>query len=167
MRGALNPCKFVLSALVLVATIAAPPVGAEIYKWVDNEGRVHFGDKAGSNAAQTVDVQPAKRAGSGTASTVSEEERRARTERLLNEYAAERADRAETKQKAANELAERRERCKRARDRKIELENSGYLYERDAAGNKVILPDSELRAEKMEVEKAILAVCKGISVPVR
>lgn len=39
-------------ALVLAAALAAAPASAQIYKWTDARGQVHFGDQPPSNATQ-------------------------------------------------------------------------------------------------------------------
>ncbi len=43
--------------LVCALTICfAPPVSAEIYRWVDSAGRVHFGDQAPSDASRVQQI---------------------------------------------------------------------------------------------------------------
>ncbi len=55
--------KPLYTTLLLVVTLHAPGAAAQIYKWVDENGNVHFGDKprdAGkASAAQEVEVKEA------------------------------------------------------------------------------------------------------------
>ncbi|HET8708187.1 MAG TPA: DUF4124 domain-containing protein [Pseudomonadales bacterium] len=52
----------VLSALVLLAGLSfAGGVGAEVYKWVDADGTVHFSDSAGSSKAEKIEVKQPER----------------------------------------------------------------------------------------------------------
>ena len=47
--------------LLVALTLATQGVSAEIYKWVDKDGKVHFGDQppdADAKAAQSVEVHP-------------------------------------------------------------------------------------------------------------
>lgn len=43
--------------LILAALALSPSAFAEIYKWTDANGNVHFSDRANSNA-KTVDIKP-------------------------------------------------------------------------------------------------------------
>ena len=55
----LEPIGLTLLALVLLPSILTPSHGnAEIYKWTDENGRVHFGDKPAENvSAESVTVE--------------------------------------------------------------------------------------------------------------
>ena len=47
------------SLVVFFLLLASAPLGAEIHKWVDEHGNVHFGDRPPADAATTaVDVRP-------------------------------------------------------------------------------------------------------------
>jgi len=49
----------VLNALALLAGLSfAGTITAEVYKWVDADGTVHFSDQAGSSKAEKVEVKP-------------------------------------------------------------------------------------------------------------
>jgi hypothetical protein len=45
---------FLISLIILSNATLLP---AQVYKWVDNEGKTHYGDKPQSNAAETVHIK--------------------------------------------------------------------------------------------------------------
>lgn len=134
-----------------------------IYKWIDGHGQVHFGDRPqGINAAPvTVDRGPPSTTDNDAAS------RSARTARLLDEYATERAEQAEFDAKAQAELAEHRKQCAQVRARLADIDNSHYLYTRDADGTKHVLSNAEHAAARTAVLKEIAQVCRGAALPPR
>ncbi|MGH8598833.1 MAG: DUF4124 domain-containing protein [Gammaproteobacteria bacterium] len=137
-------------------------VATEVYQWRDAEGRVHFGDRPPNKTARPMTL----RTGPAPATPMeSAEARRARTQRLLNEYATERSERVAEREKSAAALDERRRACVDARGHVAELEASGYLYTRDAAGEKQILPEVELRLERERARARVKQVCRGDAIP--
>ena len=149
-----------LGRLLGLSLLASASSAAEIYKWTDRSGYVHFGDKPGGAATQTVPLRPLPNP-VGKSAAESTSARRERTSRLLNEYAQDRAERVEERTRAATALAERRRNCAHARHRLQELEHTAYIYDRDATGNKIILPDSEFRKEKNTAREQVTTACRG------
>ncbi|MBM4228071.1 MAG: DUF4124 domain-containing protein [Gammaproteobacteria bacterium] len=143
---------------ILLVSGALPPgpKAAEIYRWVDEAGDVHFGDRPQTPSAQKVEVRQG-----GADDTAAREVRRLeRTQRLLDEYAMEREERELTRAEAENEKVRRREQCDAASREQVELEYSAYLYTRDKDGNKIILPDSELEQRRKDVAARVAEFCK-------
>lgn len=60
MRGSARKRSLALSALTLAASLAFLPTAAQgkIYKWVDENGTVHFSDKPISAEAKAVKIKP-------------------------------------------------------------------------------------------------------------
>jgi len=147
-------------ALLLTATAA---MAVEVYRWTDAAGRVHFGDKPSGVAAETITVEPSPGPTAERTPADMEAARRERTQRLLNEYATERGEREEEKAQKAAALAKQKSRCANARREKADLDNSAYLYTRDEAGNKQVLPDVELRKERARLDTKVLELCRGMA----
>ena len=42
---------------ILSSTIIAAPVNAQVYKWVDENGQVHYGEKPGNSQAEQVQIR--------------------------------------------------------------------------------------------------------------
>lgn len=143
--------------IVLMSVARLPgPQAAEVYRWVDDGGDVHFSDRPHRPDAQKVEVRQG-----GPEDAASAEVRRVeRTKRLLDEYAMEREEREQARAQAENDKARRREQCDAASREQVELEYSAYLYTRDKDGNKVILPDSELAQRRKEAGARVAEFCK-------
>lgn len=135
--------------------LASPPVWAgDIYRWVDEHGKVQFGDRppAGGNAQEI-------RVHDNAGTRVPDESRQARTERLLKEFETERAERAEQEAAAEREAAQRAAACEEARNRYFEYQNAGYLYEWDEHGEKRVLSDAQHRKARAEASADVDKWC--------
>ncbi len=117
-----------LTVLVLaLAGVAAP---AEVYKWVDSAGRVHFGDRPppgnhkalGSPAATTTDPHLA--------------ERRRKQRRLLEAMQQEQDEKRAAEERAERQQTSRHRECARARHQLEMVDRHGRVYELDAAGER-------------------------------
>ena len=132
----------------------------EVYRWTDAAGQVHYGDKPSGAAAETIQLKSSPTTSAGPE---AEAARRERTQRLLNEYAIERDEREAARAEEAAALAKRKRRCAKARQDKADVDNSAYLYTRDEAGNKQILPDVELRKERVRLAAEVAEHCRGMA----
>ena len=156
MGAGISLPRLTLWAILVSGALRPGPEAAEVYRWVDKEGGVHFSDRPLRSDAEKVEVRQG-----GPEDAASEEARRLeRTQRLLDEYAMEREERELTRTQAENEKTRRREQCDAASREQVELEYSAYLYTRDKDGNKVILPDSELAQRRRDVAGRVAEFCK-------
>ena len=100
----------VVKSIVFVLALGSSPAwGAGIYKWVDENGKIHFGDRppAATGGSQAVKVKPVPE-GSGTRAP-SGSERSKLQRRLLDVFARERAEKklaAAEEKKRQQELAQ-------------------------------------------------------------
>lgn len=147
-RVPLLPCVALACAL---SWAHAPSFAAEVYKWTDADGEVHFGDHPPSAGAEQITV----RSGGGTADPGRQE----RTRRLLEEFETERAEQAEQDAALARTEAQRDAACADARNRHFEYQNSGYLYEWTADGEKRVLSDAEHRRARADARAAVDKWC--------
>ncbi|TDX96882.1 DUF4124 domain-containing protein [Thiohalophilus thiocyanatoxydans] len=129
------------TALMLVLMLLAP-AGAEIFKWTDDQGRVHYGDRPPDEDARSVDVDPGTSTGSPAP---SDAERREKTRRLLRAYDEERRIKQQQVQQHQAREAERKQRCVRARDRLKQYRHAGALYDLDEQGNRQFLEHDQRR----------------------
>ncbi len=132
-RRQLNPLKLCLSIFIFcVASLS----NAGVYKWVDEHGQVHFGDRPATDTkAEKVDVSPA------TSGSISSE-RKAKRDRLLKVFEEDRNDKKQEQKSFSQKKAERKARCEKARADLNEYQNAGYLYQMDEQGEQVILDDT-------------------------
>lgn len=144
--------------LVLSALCLAMSAQAEIYKWVDADGQVHYSERAPEGQAEELNIKSAP--ASSTEPARTPQQRMEQQEKLLRSFAAERE--IKEKQKAKQEKAEqeRKKRCLQAQDTLFDYKNAGYLYERDATGKRRILSEEEKRQEEEKARKQVKRWCE-------
>lgn len=124
--------------IVVLLVVGTPVWAAGVYKWVDEQGRVHYGDKPQGGQAESVDVK--SEPGTSSAPAVDLDQTR---QRLLQAYEEERLEREQKRAEAAKEAERRKQNCARAKDELRNLETASYLYDFDEKGERVILNDAE------------------------
>ena len=125
-------------AWLLVVACGLGPCGeaAEVFKWTDADGKVHFGDRPPAQGASSVNVRTAP----GIAGAA---ERHGRTRALLESYERE-AEAAAKTARAQDEQDARRERaCKAAAYERQRLEHAGRIYTWDDNGERRFLEGAE------------------------
>lgn len=139
---------------LLVLSAFATFAGAEsVYKWVDSEGKTHYGDKRPSSGTdrQQIELKKAPAANSSIAS------RNSRTQRLLQSFRQEREEKKAERNAAAEKKKERKALCAEAVKTQKIYKNSSYLYDHDDEGERVILTDEqqaqEMARAQAEVDK--------------
>ena len=144
--------------LTLMVCLSTSASGAGIYKWVDKNGKTHFGDRPPVHAAQSQEVK-IRDIPQADRQVPSDAERRARQNLLLESFERQRAE----KKQAAAEEKERRQKlarqCVRARHNLQQMQSSSYLYDLDDSGQKVIRSDKDREQTTRELEQAIAKNC--------
>lgn len=114
---------------------------AEIYKWTDEDGRVHFSDKPVNKSATEVQLRQQNISTSPSvkqheAETMTDVQRRANQSRFGDSLKAERIKREQAKAKEQKEKKRREQNCRYAkRDLKAAKEVSS-VFNYDEQGNK-------------------------------
>ncbi|TGN38437.1 DUF4124 domain-containing protein [Marinobacter confluentis] len=135
----------ILALAVCIMVIPASASAQSVYKWTDENGIVHFGDRAPSGTeSESVSIRTGKRAGSGDSDSASPQQR----VQQMDEQAAQSAEReqlsaaeeARQKQRAAN--------CQTARSN-LSLIRSGSRIRVEENGEERYLTEEE-KAEKRE-----------------
>ena len=143
-----------LAALALLCGAAGAADGpGEIFRWEDEHGRVHYGDRPPDRHARRLDVDtdPPEDRHLG--------ERRERRERLLEALAAARREREAAEQRAREARRERERRCAEARERLRSYATAGYLYEEDAQGRRRVLTAAEHDRARAEAQALVEKWC--------
>lgn len=130
---------------------------AGVYKWRDEQGRVHYGDRSPGDSARELKIRPP----SPSAQVPNEAQRRERTRRLLDVFAEERREKQEQAERERQSKAQAEAYCARARDRLRNLERSSYVYELDRNGERVVLPEARRDQALDEARAAIKRWCRG------
>jgi hypothetical protein len=145
-------------AILVVAMFASAALGAaaQIYKWTDKDGKVHYGEKPPEDAktAREVDTKAAGRSSAAPESSQTWKQKEADFQRRKME----REQKDGTEQDRARMAENRRRLCENARG-ELEFISSGVIYENNAKGERVYLDEAQ-RAQRMEaVKKKIAANC--------
>ena len=139
-----SQCQAVLAPLLaLILTLAAASAVAtgEVYKWLDADGKVHYGDRPPTTGADShnLSLPPAPAPEAGQA------QRNLKQRRLLEAFEAERNQRDRLAAEAAATKRERARDCENARRELTRFERANIVYRNDASGARVYMSDEERR----------------------
>ncbi len=143
--------QIVCAALVLIT--GQNVLANDIYKTVDEQGRVVYSDHAVSPSSQKISVQ-------ASAPNLEEAARIAKEQAIAGadtmQEARQRA--SERKKKAAEETAQK-QRCDAARNYHAVFAAGGRIYKADEHGNRVYYSDHEIDAERAAAKAAMDSAC--------
>ncbi len=139
------------SLLFMGILLLALPVTAEIYKWVDDEGNVHFGDKPQSKAnAETVKIDK----------FTPDQSYRTRMESIKQNVESQREESMDSKVEQQKVASENARRCQQAKRRLTPLREKIRLFRYDDAGERKYVSDSERTSEIKQLEAIVKRTCK-------
>lgn len=144
-------------ALALGACLLAAAAQAQVYKWVDEKGRTHYGEKPPEGAKASEVARPTPPSDPAKARAPDDWRRKAR-EAKRDKVQREQAD-EHARQREASLRAQRERRCRDARIALDRLENVHNLYKYDERGERVYLGDAEREPEKARVRGEIREHC--------
>jgi hypothetical protein len=147
-----------VGALLALAAAAAAASDAEVYKWIDDNGVVHYSDVPDNSQA----VETGIRFGRTNTTRVREEQLR-EWEQMAQEQQQEETAREE-QQVAARRQAEDRsiqtDRCEKAREQAKRYSTAHRLYEPLPNGDRRYLSDEETTAARQAAESQVDEWCK-------
>jgi hypothetical protein len=145
---------------VLLFIMLAPlSLYAGVYKWVDDNGKVHYGDQPQSSQPSiemNIDVTSPAPVGSGEDQLTREEKR----ERLLQSMEEDRLEKHEQREKQKALRAQNRQKCNRYRDRMRHYQRANALYRLDKDGKRVYVSDSDRAKSTKKLQAQIDRYCK-------
>lgn len=148
--------KATLFALALAAL--ALPALPQVFKWVDEKGRTHYGEKPPEGAKATeMGAAPASPGGS-TAPAAQPDWKQKELESKRQRIERERKETTEGA-RAERREAERKSRCTDARRRLTMLDEQIRLYDRNDKGEKVYLDDKDRPAAIADAKRAVAENC--------
>lgn len=140
---------------LVITVFLALPAQAEIYKWLDEKGNVHYGDKPVANSEQIVIPEQ-----TNVQSRPGKEEREERRKRLLEAFAEDRADKKEQQAKQQKQKQKLNRQCVIARDKLKTYQKSRRLYDLDEQGERMILSDNARQQAVAQLAADINKYCK-------
>ena len=127
-----------LLATLLLCLVSAA-AAAEVYKWVDEQGKVHYGDRPpGQGTPSDRLVLPP--APSADAEIV---ERAFMRRRLLDAFEAERREQQQTQAEADAAERELESRCARIEQQLVRFKRANVVYTEDENGERVYMSDDQ------------------------
>ncbi|NQD92239.1 DUF4124 domain-containing protein [Pseudomonas sp. CrR25] len=136
-----------LLCLLLLPGLAA----AEIYRWVDADGQVHFGQRPAAPGAEQVEVRPQV-----IERDAATRERLERTERF---YDARRQEQAQASTAAAERQATRDKECSELRRRLAQIPEGRRYYRTEADGERNYYSDEQLDAARRQLHDRVSERC--------
>jgi len=134
--------------LTLSGVLYANSLQAEIYRWVDESGKVHFSDRPNDGAAHKLQIETRE----GEPVDTDQQQR------LLDAYREEREAREEERLKAEERERQRSQNCAYARNR-LRQYDGARLYQPLENGERRYLDDNERQGEIERVEAAVQRWC--------
>lgn len=150
--------RVIRGAMALVAACAALAAPAQVYKWVDEKGRTHYGERPPEGVKSTEVARPTPPSDPARAGAPEDWRRKlqeARRDKAQREQEAESASRRE-----AQERLQAERRCRNARIALDRLDNVHNLYKYNDKGERVYLTDAEREPEKARARREVQEHCR-------
>lgn len=141
--------------LLLAVLAVSGAASAEIYRWVDANGRVQYSDQPPPGVkADKVTSSPASGAAGGAAKSSQDQEQESRKRKTQEEEKSK-------KQAKADEAARLQEKnCAQAKANLALFERGGRITRMNEKGEATLLSDAEIAAGAAEARRAIAEWCK-------
>ncbi len=142
-----------ISWLLVLLAIPVAALAQGIYRWMDEDGQVHFGDRPVTVGAEKVEGASTS---AGDPATI---ERLQRQQELLDSYEEQRAEKSEQSAKTREEKIQRAAKCTKAKNRLVYLQQARYIYDQSSTGERRILSDSERAASEANAQGKVNRLC--------
>jgi hypothetical protein len=148
--------RYVAFLLLLLASLVAR---AGVYKWIDENGNVHYTDSptATQPSVEMHVDDSATEPVYGEDGQMSREEKR---ERLLQSMAEDRLEKQEQREKQRAIKRENRNKCNRYRDQMRHYERASSLYRLDKNGERVYMSDGDRTKATRRLQAKIKQYCR-------
>ena len=146
--------------VTLLFFLLVPPVNhAGVYKWIDDNGKVHYSDMPVTTQPSVEmnvnDSAPAPSSHGGI-DQMSREEKR---ERLLQSMQEDRIEKQEQREKQRALKQQNKVKCNRYRDQMRHYERASGLYRLDENGERVYISDNDRAKATKNLQRKIRKYC--------
>ena len=146
-----------VTRILITILFLSPMIGqSEIYRWVDENGMVHFDDRPGSGNKEKIEI---KTTDTSSSPDTELQDRVEQEKKLLEIYEEERQEKKLKKAEKQEEKKKLKKKCAEAKDYKRTLDESSGLYFLDEKGERVHVSAEEKDAEVRELKKFIKKNC--------
>jgi hypothetical protein len=154
---------FCLPLLTTILLGGATLLHAELYRWVDAEGRVHYTDTPPpANARKSEELQRPRRAAPAT--PVPDGDARqpgtpAEQEAAFRKRQLEKAEQQAEQERARKEAETKKRNCDSARSQLAGLQAGGRITRYNAQGEREYLSEQEIQSSIVRAEKSVADWC--------
>ncbi len=146
-----------VTRILITILLLSPVIGhSEIYRWVDENGMVHFDDRPGSGNKEKLDIKTTE---TPPIPNTELQDRVEQEKKLLEIYEEERQEKKLKKAEQREEKMKLKKKCAEAKDYKRTLDESSVLYFLDEKGERVHVSAEEKDAEVREIKEFINKNC--------
>ena len=149
--------QILATAIALTLALSGSALASDIYKWVDAEGNVHYGDRPVGDQSERMAIQ-SRPTDPAAVREQYQARLQARSERREADAEAA-AEAAESENEKRNEAEERMQKCQASRATMERFVRSRRLYREDANGERVYLDEAEMLAARQRVENDVSKYC--------
>ena len=153
--------------VMLLAVAFAGTASAQLYKWVDNDGRVQYGDTPPGDASKVTRLRPppagSAPAPAATSETAAKDKDKDKALTPEQAFKKRQQERQEAEQKAEKERAEadqKRAGCENAQAGLRQLQSGQRVATVNSAGERVFIDDNERARQVQRAQKSVDDWCK-------
>jgi hypothetical protein len=158
-----SPVRLFAALAILLATAT---VTAQVFKWIDKDGKVHFSDTpppadAVKGEAKKITISPPGSSGSSNAPAPKSVAERAKDSAKDGEKRkTEAAEKAKKEEETERVAKQNEERCREAKRYLSSLETGQPLVRNNDAGERTLMSDAERTTEVARAKTAMSESCK-------
>ena len=135
-------------------------VNAGIYKWTDENGKVHYGDKPTTSSERlNISLEKSNNATTNNANT-GDETREERRQRISDSMTEDRLARDKKKSEDKQKKADKKRQCNQSKDSLRNYKKANRLYDLNKEGGRDMLSDASRKKAISNLEKEIRRNCR-------
>jgi len=148
--------QVIAATATLTLALSSAAMAGDIYKWVDDDGNVHYGDKPLSTQSERMDIASRP---TDSARVAAQTQARIETRTQAREAKAAAAAEGPSEEELQAQAEQRRQACENSRANMQRMVTSRRIYREDEAGERVYLDEEEMQATRQRVEDEINEFC--------
>lgn len=141
---------------ILIVFLFSQVCHAEIYKWTDENGRVHYGERPETENTEKIEIKTSPSSQDPDLAKQRQEKQR----KLMEVLEEERQQKNQQRKEELKQKQEIEKECAQLRDYHKTLKQVNLLYDLDDEGNRKYLSEEEHKKEIAEVENYLEKYCK-------
>lgn len=157
-KGMQNKARKALLTAAAACLMAGTAGAAEIYKWVDADGNVHYGDVPEGKAAEALAIDSRR---SDPDRVQAQQESVAKLQENLAERAEAREEADAAREEARAEAEKQAKQCEEARERLRIAMEAQRLYKEDESGERIWYEDADYERLRSEARDLVEERCAG------